>query len=55
MSYKRKIARYTTIVPVTWQAGSEHVHAVGLDGQQVLGHQGVGDCACNQGGDEPGG
>ena len=29
-----------------------HVHAVGMDGQQVLGLQGVGDCACDQGGGE---
>ena len=29
-----------------------HVHVLGMDGQQVLGLQGVGDCACDQGGGE---
>ena len=33
------------------QAGSEHVQAVGLDGQQVHGLQGVGDSGCVQAGD----
>ena len=28
------------------QAGGEHVHAVGLDGQLVPGLQGVGDSGC---------
>ena len=30
-----------------------HVHALGMDEQQVLGLQGVGHCACDQGGTWP--
>ena len=29
-----------------------HVHVLGMDGLQVLGIQGVGDCGCDQGGGE---
>ena len=43
------------VVFVTRQAGGELVNVVGMDDLHVLGLQGVGDCACNQGGDEHGG